>query len=267
VYVLDAQRVLRVVNSEDVQYDLRKDEVYGELIAAGLPWMLPRLLDHGDVDGVPFTLEERIPGRSLDHVLAELAGARRERALIEYADGSMKIASTRIERPWFGELLYDPTFRRDSWAEYLVLRAEAHVRRAGPVFERDVPDLAQIMHGWREEVTSVAGVEHSLVHGDYFPGNVMVDDNLEITSVIDFGWSTVIGDARLDLVCASVFLEVERAWCTQADADLVRDYLGAARPDLSAVDGLYRTYCALHFSFVHHYGLPLYRWCVRTLNR
>jgi Ser/Thr protein kinase RdoA (MazF antagonist) len=41
-----------------------------------------------------------------------------------------------------------------------------------------------------------------LVHGDYFPENVMVADDGRICGVIDFGALTLIGDADVDLACA-----------------------------------------------------------------
>jgi Phosphotransferase enzyme family len=41
-----------------------------------------------------------------------------------------------------------------------------------------------------------------LVHGDYFPENVIVADDGRVCGVIDFGALTLIGDADLDLACA-----------------------------------------------------------------
>jgi fructosamine-3-kinase len=257
--------VLRVLNA-DVDYELRKDELYAELIENGLSWRLPRLLDHGTIGDINFTVVERVPGRSLDIVLAELRGRQREQALASYADAATLISKTTVTRPWFGELLYDPTYRRASWADYLVLRATAHAERAGEVFARDVPHLASVLGAFRDRVRELSVVQPELVHGDYFPGNVMVDDDLRVTGVLDFGWSTVMGDPQLDLVCAGTFLEVDRTWCTQADADFVAQYLDDACPGLADVRSIYRTYSALHFSFVHNYGLPLYDWCVRQLT-
>jgi hypothetical protein len=41
-----------------------------------------------------------------------------------------------------------------------------------------------------------------LVHGDYFPENVILADDGRVCGVIDFGALTLIGDADLDLACA-----------------------------------------------------------------
>jgi aminoglycoside phosphotransferase (APT) family kinase protein len=41
-----------------------------------------------------------------------------------------------------------------------------------------------------------------LIHGDYFPENVMVAADGCDCGIIDFGALTLIGDADLDLACA-----------------------------------------------------------------
>jgi aminoglycoside phosphotransferase (APT) family kinase protein len=63
-----------------------------------------------------------------------------------------------------------------------------------------------------------------LVHGDYFPGNVLIDDHLEVAGVIDFGAFTVCGDAQLDLAVAYQTLELIDE-CTADDARFVRDLI------------------------------------------
>ena len=44
-----------------------------------------------------------------------------------------------------------------------------------------------------------------LVHLDYFPGNVMAEEN-RVTGVLDFGYATIIGDPRFTPVLAAIYL-------------------------------------------------------------
>ncbi len=238
-----------------------------EIEAGGLPWSLPQLVEHGQIAGRHYAIETKLPGRSLDLVLANVGGAARMRALRNYAEGALRIRESVIERPWIGELFHEPPVRRTSWPDYLVERGLLQISKAGNAFAAEVPGLTDVVAKFEDDVRRVEGVAPGLVHGDYFPGNVLVGDDLEVTGVIDFGWSTLVGDPRLDAVCASVFLEVDREWSTQADADFVRAHIRECAPGVDDVFDLYRTFCAVHFSFVIHYGIPLYKWCVRALQQ
>jgi aminoglycoside phosphotransferase (APT) family kinase protein len=66
----------------------------------------------------------------------------------------------------------------------------------------------------------------ALVHGDYFPGNVLVGPDLKVTAVLDFGLYTVVGDPVLDLAVAYQTLELI-AETTAQDARFVRDEIVA----------------------------------------
>jgi putative membrane protein len=265
IYELGTDRILRI-GCPGVSYQIERYDLLREIEAAGLPWPLPQLIEHGRIADRHFAIETRLPGRSLDVVLAEVKGDARARALRNYADAALRIREARVERPWFGELYHEPPVHRSSWPDYLVDRGRLQISKAADEFATEVPGLDDVVAGFESDVREVEGIAPGLVHGDYFPGNVLVGDDLEITGVIDFGWSTLVGDPRLDAVCASVFLEVDRAWSTRADADLVRGHLRERAPDVEGVFDLYRTFCAIHFSFVIHYGIPLYKWCVRTLR-
>jgi aminoglycoside phosphotransferase (APT) family kinase protein len=265
VYELDDERVLRVPKT-DLDYYLRRDELCAELSSFGLPFALPQLLDSGHVDDVPYTIEARIAGRSLDLMLPELDNERRERALGAYADAALALGTVPLERPWFGELLRNDTLRRPSWAEYLLARAEVQLARAEQHLRRRVPDLGRVWEAFGDGVSRLGDVGSGLAHGDYFPGNVMIDEDLAITGVLDFGFSTVIGDPRLDLVGASAFLEVDQPWSSPDDARVVYEHLLASSPSLSDVSQLYRLYYSIYFAFTHEFGLSLYDWCERVLR-
>ncbi len=231
-----------------------------------VPFALPELLDHGTVEGVPYTIERRIPGRSLDLVRPELDPPRRDSALVAYADAAIALQSVAIEQPWIGEFLTDEKVRVGSWPEYLVTRATIQFERAAAHLRSEVPGVDDVFESFRTETAAVDGVRMGLVHGDYFPGNVMISDDLEITGVIDFGFSTLVGDPRLDLVGAICFVEVDRAWSTPDDAVVVRNHLERRAPALLEVFDLYRTYNALYWGFTHEFGLSIYDWCIRVLR-
>ena len=123
---------------------------------------------------------------------------------------------------------------------------------------------------WRRYQTS-AGVVliiivTMLVHGDYFPGNVMVGDNLRVSAVFDFGSLSVMGDPAMDLASAAIFLEVQRNFRPD-DASWVTARLterhGSDLEDAIAAD---RGWYALRLAHSKWQDERLYAWCVRSLG-
>ena len=107
--------------------------------------------------------------------------------------------------------------------------------------------------------------EVTLVHGDWFPGNVLLGDDLRVSAAFDLGWLTVVGPAHHDVLSAAVFCEV-RPTHTPADGEVlvqaVTRHLGAG-----SADALVRTrrYEQLRFAFVTE-DEHLHRWCLSGLR-
>jgi aminoglycoside phosphotransferase (APT) family kinase protein len=110
----------------------------------------------------------------------------------------------------------------------------------------------------------VGDVEPALVHGDYFPGNVMMDDDLSVSGVIDWSFLTQSGDPRMDAAAAVLFLEIERPWCTEADARLVENYLSSRTPELAKVLPVYRVFYAIDL-IAYPLGPAHERYCIDVL--
>ena len=107
--------------------------------------------------------------------------------------------------------------------------------------------------------------EPKLTHGDYFPGNVMVNESGEVTAVIDFSSMTVAGDPKLDLACALFFIELDAGY-QPGDSPLLVRLLDERRDAPPAeVIALYRTFYSFYFSGTKAHNLPLYEWCVPNL--
>ncbi len=185
--------------------------------------------------------------------------------LTAFGDAALAIAQSSFTRPWFGEVLHAPPIRTSQWSEYLIERATTNLEMARSKIAADVPAPEAVLERFVEAVESVGDVVPELVHGDYFPGNVMIDDDLRVSGVIDWSFLTQAGDRRMDAAAAVIFLEIERPWSTEEDARFVERYLTSCVPELARVLQLYRLFYAIDL-IAYPIGPAHERYCMDVLR-
>lgn len=263
VYALGPDRVLKLFSPAVESAALESREAfYASLERSGVPFAVPRVLAHGEWSGIRYAIEARIPGSTLSRMLPRLDGAARDRALVGYAEAATQVARIGHRSRPFGEILSLSPLVADRWSSYLLARsgADLHASR-GEVSqsierpERALERLARWLAGRPEP-------EPGLVHGDFHPANVMVDDAGRVTGVIDFGGLTLCGDPRLDQACALLSL-AGLDGATAVDRQLVSNHLG--RRGLRDEDvRLYALFYA--FRFLQTAREDLIRWCLDTIR-
>lgn len=268
VYVLDDDRVLRVFGpgATEAKIDSLRG-FYETLDVSDVDFVVPDVLESGRQDDLVYSLESRLPGRDLSAALEDLGYEARTRALRDLARVAGEVRKLRHGFNNYGELLADNPLSRESWSRFLIDRALLTLRTSRTRLTRDVPDLDRVVDRWKADVHTVVGSPApELVHGDFFPGNVLVDDSGKLTAVIDFSPMTVSGDWRLDVAGAELFLElgdVDRP----EDRQIVEHELNDRYDVPADVIDVYRRYYALYFSAAGADDPPLYEWCVRQLAR
>ncbi len=269
VYALSDERVLRVYErGADRDYVGRLRTFYDGLSVQDLPFELPVVLELDELDGILYAIEQRIQGECMTDFLKAATGEARTRSLVSYVETANRIQELPVEASEFGELLVPKPMRRPTWAEYLAAHARDSLSRGEDNLKEDVPDLGNIVDAWEKELELVSDVTTpSLVHGDYFPGNVMVDERGIVIAVIDFSPMTVAGDPRLDVLCALIFIEVDHGY-QPGDSEIVRQLIADRHGEaVLRLADVCRTYYSLYFSPVKRSDPRLYKWCVENLRR
>ena len=129
-----------------------------------------------------------------------------------------------------------------------------------------VPHLDQLLERFHMGLKKLEPMtSKSLVHGDYFPGNVFIDESNTVYGVGDFGYSTLVGDPRMDLVGAIVFLELVQGYQPTDIALLLEHVHRLGLPVDEEILELYQTYYALYFSGCKEDDPHTYAWCVKYL--
>ena len=270
VYALDQTRVVRIYGrGASLAYIQARSNFYTQLAAQRPAFVIPLVLDHGVIDEHPYTIEQRMHGYDFAHILPQLTGQDRVRALISYLNVATQIGTIGFPDAPFGEMLLpDGALQRHTWPQFLCDRAQQTLSTSRSDVVQDVPQLDRLLAAFYTRVLQLLTIPtKALVHGDYFPGNVFIDDTLTVYGVGDFGYSTVVGDPHMDVAGAVIFLEVVSGY-QESDTQLLLHHLQTLPDSVSAERiELYRIYYSLYFSHCKHTDPPLYVWCIQNLRR
>jgi putative membrane protein len=268
IYALDDEHVLRLYYGGSEAYLAQRQRFYEWLQHMGLPFETPHVLETGRRGDRYYSIERRMQGRDFSQVLPTLQEDERRKALTSYLDVAAQIGAVQLPEQPFGEVMMpDAPIRRERWGDYLQARMEHTLAASRPDLETDVPNLVAVLAHIDNQLQQVTGwQEKRLVHGDYFPGNVFIDHALRICGVGDFGYSTVVGDPRMDLAGAVVFLEVVAAYRPEDTTLLLEQVASWWGEEMVAIVDVYRLYYSIYFSRCKRDDPTTYWWCVRNLR-
>jgi hypothetical protein len=269
VYALGTSHVLRLPKRHPFDpRSRRRLQAFLAGIHGRLPFETPLIEEIGPNEA--YTIEPRVPGKPMAEFLRAANDDLRDHALRNYV--AAIDAFRTIE---FGELPYGHilaghpvnagdwrTFVRDSLSRFRTVNRVAIAGAVGDpyrLFDKAADMIDQLP-------------QHPpkyLVHGDYFPGNVLLAPDLSIAGVIDFGPFTVAGDPVLDLAVSYLTLELIEE-CSADDARFVRDLVierhGAA---IAPALRFYRAYLAFSMADPANSEAPyprLYSWAIAMLK-
>jgi hygromycin-B 7''-O-kinase len=232
-------RVLKLVPPQGAA-GLRGERAALERVAGGLGVATPEVVAEGALDGWPYVLLTRVPGRPLDDVWPRLARPERERSAV--AVGALLARLHALPPPEAPELVPPG----GGWTEFLASRAAAtpERQRALGLAPADLAWLAERLPGLLSRATAAARGPHALLHTEIGPGHVLADEDGLPVGVVDFG-DALVGPPDYDLVAAGLFV-------ARGDPSLFALLTTAAgrRPD---------SWTLLAFAVFHRYAhLPWY---------
>ena len=258
-YGLGDGRVMRMFSPQTPLAHLQAlDAFYRGLDKRAISFLVPRFEAILDVAGAPCVVERRIPGVELTRFLATAAPEARLRALASYMAAAGEIQAIGCGAAFHGQILGETPVRADSWPAYLSRRVRASLDEA-PWALADLKAPARVLELFDGLALARAEAPRRLAHGDYHPGNVLVDDQGAVTGVIDLSVQAVMGDPLLDLTSAAFFLD------NKADrAHAASQAQGVAGFDQAT--SLYWLYYSFFYLSTKATKPALYALCVRSLN-
>lgn len=268
VFAYDVERVIKVYKRTTVAYLRRLQALQATLADAALPFATPAIAEIHQAGRVCYTVEKKLNGRPLDERLATLGEREAQRALAAYFDALPALHAVALPAEPYGQLLpRADRLRAAIWPDFLLAKLEQRARVSWPWLARDVQRLGEKLRGLERLIADLpAEPRKTLVHGDYSQYNVLLDDRLEVSAVLDFSLYTVVGDHRLDVACAVIFPEVSPS-VRPSDLRFLR--ARAARmygADIEQAIRLYRLWYSFYNADNYWKSKEIYALCVDAIT-
>ena len=269
LYDIGGGRVLKVHNEPQPQEYLPRLRRFSEQLQSfSLPFAVPHIYEYGEVGEIHYHVEKRLPGQDFAELFPRLTAGERRRAIASYLEGLPHLHAVHMPQLPFGEPLNpQEDITSQTWPGYLQARVEATLARSYADLKEDLPCVDRIVDGFFREVNALPPrPPKCLVHGDYFPGNVLSDERGILTAVVDFSALTMVGDPLMDLAGAYYFCRIFD-FVTEADYDFLRSRITAryGAHSWQRID-LYYTFYAFRFSECKVSDNDTYLWSLSRLR-
>jgi Phosphotransferase enzyme family len=202
IYDLGDGLVAKVWRDRRVAELERMQSFYADVTAAHLPFGTPEILRVEQVGGTSVTYERKLPGEPLqlrlgdeDREISQSAAScvldvLRALATVPATSSMRQLAVLDEDRPFWADA--------DTFASALLGLLGRRTARFGPVIREHLPDFDHRFAALQERLGSLDTCPDTVIHGDLFGGNILVDDEARPLAVLDFGFLTTGGDPRLD---------------------------------------------------------------------
>ncbi len=195
----------------------------------------PRVLAQGQLEGWPYFVATRVPGRPIDEVWPSASRGERVRWAAQLGEAIAGLHA--LPEPDHADLTCDwPTFVAEQRA-----RALPRERQRGLAPERCEELEAYLSDGDRTELSA----RRALLHTEIGPAHTYVQGD-RVSGLIDFG-DAMVGDPEYDIAAVGLFV-------TQGDAAAFAEFSRAYGCDAHQLAEPQRRHRLLRHALLHRYG-------------
>ena len=218
------ERVLKLYADIGRYAKLRRlQRFYDSLVTDDVEFALPHIYQVTSVHELLAVVERRIEGKPLSDLIGGLGADRARTARRVYLDTARTLQKIGLASEVTQYVLFDDSgtssTKNQGWSKFIFTLAEVKLAGRRRTLEMDVVDLSA-KHARLSEIFSACAYDGplKLVHGDFFPGNLLMHGVDRAAGVIDFGSFTMFGDPLYDLALACLFFDMYGQ-----DSRLIRD--------------------------------------------
>ncbi|MCB9135949.1 MAG: aminoglycoside phosphotransferase family protein [Anaerolineales bacterium] len=272
VFALDKSRVLKIYHRPPHLSHLKTlKHFYEQLNAQDFPLVLPLIHEIGVENEQVYVIEKRLYGKNMEQVTREVNPVVIEQMLGKYIQALYAFSRITYKTPITQYKLFDEKgisqVKDGDWHSFLKRYIAQRVGET-PCFQHHVSKLGEKLERLEQILSMPYTGPLSPIHGDFFPGNLLIDESLKVTSLLDFGLFTMFGDHLFDVATGCVFFDMYDQLglnIRQRLLSLAAEVYGA-----SVIPILHRYILIFSFISANIYAPDCsdghYAWCVANLN-
>jgi thiamine kinase-like enzyme len=205
-------------------------------------------------------------------MLPTLAANQLDVVMQRYLTASLALSQIQVPPAFDRYKLFDPDGisqrANGDWHQFLSRYLTDKLAQVRVYLDRDVPQFARKLEHLYTILDQPYQGDYQLIHGDFFPGNLLVDDEHQITALLDFGLFTMYGETLFDLATGWVFFDMYDELEVNAHERYLAMLLDRLGEDVRGK--LYRYVLLYSILSANTYSPDCsdghYRWCVDHLS-
>ncbi len=229
---------------------------------------LPEMYDVDVIDGIFFSLEKKLVGKSANLVYVESNNSIKNKLLNNYFELLHELESIKIESE-YGEQFTGQLghITHTHWNGFIEEKLHQTQKIIIEQADHDIENIDDLYQKYFQEILPKLPQNPAkrLVHGDLFLENVLATDAGEITSLIDFSPLTVVGDHLMDVTGMIHFVDLSEGVTEKAE-NYLKQLAVQHYPNGHEQITNYLLYYSLLFINCKSYDPRTYRWCKKNLQ-
>lgn len=204
--------VLKVYpRNPDIQYLKNVQEFQSTLAKHVFSFDIPKILEVGEAGGVLYTVEKRLHGVSMAKKIIGISTKDRQKLYRSYYDAIREVGTVTFSDLPYGQIIKtSESITSDSWTDFLVRMLDQKVKKTADTMRTSVSSFDEKVALFKSRIQKhLVRDQKNLVHCDYFINNVLVNDDLKVSAVLDFSVHASVGDPRLDIAGVLTWNEID----------------------------------------------------------